>query len=525
VKRSWVAVCLVVGVCVLSVASASARAGAGQHGSAGGNGKGLALGRAQSDGPAAALAHAKTTGHAESTPQSSLAGSGGSNARNDGSNANGGGQGSGTPAGSTPASGGSGDFSYVANPPAIRGPAVSALSGPHLPGVGNHCAALVGATGPLACYDPTQIRNAYDIPSSLTGVGQTIVIVVAYGDPIIEQDLAAFDSVFGLPDPPSFTVYNGSSTLTAGPHEAAGWALETALDVEWAHAVAPGANIVLVEAPSSSGNAITSWEKRIVPKYPGSILSQSFGINENALTGNGNDIHWKQAHANYQRFAQLGITVLASAGDEGATGGTASNTPSYPASDPWVTGVGGTQGSSQDHPFPYGLCPSDTSDACVYGAEEVWNEPATIDVPVATGGALSQLFGSPSYQSGLGYGARATPDVAFNAALNGGVLVIQGPFAYIVGGTSAGTAQWAGIFALVNEARANAGDGPIGFANPALYGIYGDSTEYANDFHDIVSGNNTLAGAPVSGYSAATGYDLATGLGTPDVANLIADLR
>jgi subtilase family serine protease len=425
-----------------------------------------------------------------------------------------------TAAVATASAGGNGDFNYVVNPPTIKGPAVSSLVGGHIPGIGNHCEYLFGVY-PLACYDPTQMRNAYDIPSTLTGAGQTIVIVVAYGDPTIEDDLATFDDFFGLPDPPSFTIYHGSNTQKAGPHEAANWALETALDVEWAHAIAPGAAIVLAEAPSSSGNAINSTEKNVVPKYPGAIVSQSFGINENAIAGNGNDIHWKQANTNYQAFAAMGDTVLASAGDFGASGGTGSNTPSYPSSDPYVTGVGGTQGS----PYPYGLCESFPGDSCAYGGEQVWNEPDIADVPLATGGAPSQIFASPAYQAGVtGYDVRTSPDVAYNAAINGGVLVVQLPYIYLVGGTSPGSAQWAGIFALANEARANVSKGPLGFANPRLYDIYNSALEYGADFHDITDGDNTLAGAPVTGYAAGPGYDLATGIGTPDVANLIVDL-
>jgi subtilase family serine protease len=182
-----------------------------------------------------------------------------------------------------------------------------------------------------------------------------------------------------------------------------------------------------------------------------------------------------------------------------------------------VTAVGGTQGL----PYPYGLCESTATDDCSYGGEQAWNEP---DFEVATGGAPSQLFGVPSYQTGTSdFTTRTTPDVSYNAAVNGGVLVAQGGNFWLVGGTSAGSPQWAGIFALVNEARADAGKGPIGFANPALYGIY-NSGSYGADFHDITVGDNTLVGAPVAGYDAGPGYDLATGIGTPDVANLVQDL-
>jgi subtilase family serine protease len=149
-----------------------------------------------------------------------------------------------------------------------------------------------------------------------------------------------------------------------------------------------------------------------------------------------------------------------------------------------------------------------------YGGEQVWNEPA---FGVATGGAPSLFFPVPSYQNGLNLTARATPDISYNAAVNGGVLVFWGaiPAAagfYVVGGTSAGSPQWAAIVALANQAH----EGPLGFINPALYSCP------AGDFHDITVGNNALAGS--IGFTAAAGWDDATGLGTPNVAKLVADL-
>lgn len=409
----------------------------------------------------------------------------------------------------------SSDWNYVVNPPNLQGPAVDTLAAPDIPGVGNHCELLFGTPYALACYDPTQIRNAYDVPSALTGAGQTIIIVDAYGDPTIRSDLATFDAIFGVPDPPSLTIYTGSATQEAGPHGAAGWALETALDVEWAHAIAPGAAIVLAEASSSSGNAINTIEAQVVSQYPGAVVSQSFGIPEIVILADNAQI--MQAHQNYEGFAQQGTTVLASTGDFGATNGFGANNAAFPSSDPYVVAVGGTQGQ----PYPYGLCPSKSSDNCTYRGEATWNEPA---YGIAAGGAPSVLFGAPSYQAGVtGYAVRTTPDVSYNAAVNGGVLVVQLPYIYLVGGTSAGSPQWAGVFALANQARAQAGEGPIGLANPALYAIY-DTGKYHTDFHDITSGDNTLVGAPVAGYAAGRGYDLATGIGTPDVANLIDGL-
>ena len=281
-------------------------------------------------------------------------------------------------------------------------------------------------------------------------------------------------------------------------------------------------------APDAHGNSIHLAVQYAVTHYPGAIISQSFGTPEAAFRGNNSQ--FQQAHADYVAAAALGTTVLASAGDLGATNGSfAFANAGFPASDPLVTGVGGTQG------LPFGnlvtlagSCAPPLTSACSpvgYGAEQVWNE-AWIDS--AGGGAVSAVFGAPSYQSGLGFSGRAVPDVAYNAAVDGGVLVYysaEGPSAagfYIVGGTSAGSPQWAAIFALANTARAAISKGPIGSANSRLYAIASGS-HYSADFHDITVGNNILTGSTI-GFLSGQGYDLATGLGTPNVANLVADL-
>jgi len=423
----------------------------------------------------------------------------------------------------------------------------------------------------IVCYSPAFIKKAYQFPSasSLDGRGQTIVIVDAFGSPTITKDLSAFDTAFGIPAPPSFTIFCGDSATPLDTrtcptvnfrdtfHGVFAWTIETTLDVEYAHAMAPGANIVLDVAATSSGNAINTAEASAMAAYPKSIFSQSFGIPEGFITANDGQV--LQAHKNYAKGAAAGDTFFASAGDTGATFGTSTAQSNFPASDPLNTNVTGTEGLPYIPPgyltadnyagdgLVSGGCPTSTPFSCTtglsafhgpcvlgrlappdcvpdgYGGEQVWNEP---QFGTATGGAPSLLFGVPSYQNGLGLTARG-PDISYNAAIDGGVLVyysaMGSPVVFIVGGTSAGSPQWAGIAALTNQARANLGKGPIGAnLNPAIYSIY-HSARYSTDFHDVTVGNDQLAGTPV-GYSATSGYDLASGVGTPVVDQLIVDL-
>ncbi len=415
--------------------------------------------------------------------------------------------------------------------------------------------------GSIVCYTPNFIKKAYEFPSTATldGTGQTIVIVDAFGSPTVASDLALFDALFGIPPPPSFTIFCGNSptpldpstcpavNINANPkHGVFSWTIETSLDVQYAHAMAPGANIVLDVAATSSGNAINEAEAAAIAAYPGAIFSQSFGIPEIFLTGNGNPGQITQAQANYANGVAMGDTFFASAGDTGADFGFGVAMSNFPASDLHNTAVTGTQGLPYNATGTLMPCPTSTPFSCTsglssyhgpcvlgrttppncvpdgYGGEQVWNEPS---FGVATGGAPSLLFGAPSYQSGLGLSGRG-PDVDYNGAINGGVLVVYGgfgsPVLFIVGGTSAGSPQWAGIAALANQARAMAGKGSIGDLNPVLYAIY-HSARYSTDFHDITVGNDQLVGSSV-GFASGTGYDLASGIGSPIVDQLIVDL-
>ncbi|TMI67399.1 hypothetical protein E6H16_03770 [Candidatus Bathyarchaeota archaeon] len=447
------------------------------------------------------------------------------------------------------------DFNYTVNPIAVQLGPISPNS--QMPNGLPLCRSA--SLGNIVCYSPRFVRKAYSVPSTLDGSGQTIAIVDAFGSPTIRADLALFDSVFGLPAPPSFTIFCGNSptpldestcpqvNINVNPkHGVFSWTIETSLDVEWAHAIAPGANIVLVVASTSSGNAINNAEAAAIAAYPGAVFSQSFGIPEIFLTGNGNPGQVKQAQQNYANGVAVGDTFFASAGDTGATFGFQTQMSNFPSSDLHNVGVAGTQGLPYNATGTLMPCPTSAPFSCTsglsayhgpcvlgrtvapncvadgYGGEQVWNEPS---FGVATGGAQSLLFGVPSYQAGLGLSSRG-PDVTYNAAIDGGVLTVYSglgfPALFIVGGTSAGSPQWAGIAALANQARASLDKGPIGDLNPVLYNIY-HSTRYSSDFHDITVGNDQLVGTPV-GYAATTGYDVASGIGSPVVSQLVVDL-
>ncbi len=363
------------------------------------------------------------------------------------------------------------------------------------------------ATAAVECYNPQQIRTAYDIQPLLdagtTGAGRTIVIIDSYQSPTIKSDLATFDRVFGLPDP-TLNIIAPNGLTPFDPHDGnqVGWSGEITLDVEWAHAVAPGATIDLVLAPSNQDADILSVTQYAVDHNLGDVISQSFGEAESCA-----DPKLLQAeHAVFQQATRQGMTIFASAGDQGAAQPNCDNSAyilsaSTPASDPLVTGVGGTH-----------LNADATTGA--YQSESVWNDQFG-----AGGGGYSSIYSRPSYQApvGVNHSTRAVPDVSYNGDVNGGVLTVFNGRVYIFGGTSAGSPQWAGITALADQAAGHR----LGFLNDAIYHI-GKKPADASAFHDVTVGDNSFA--PVTGYSAAPGWDAASGFGTPDVATLVPEL-
>ncbi len=371
------------------------------------------------------------------------------------------------------------------------------------------------------CYGPDQIRTAYRVKQLINGgtngKGQTIVIIDAFGSPTITQDLQTFDGAWGLPDP-VFNVIAPFGVGTTDPNNAFGWALETSLDVEWAHVIAPKAKIDLIVAKTNNDADILKATKYAVDHNLGDVISQSFGEGESCMDP---DLLSKQ-HDIFEKATNKDITLFASSGDSGA-GATCDGLSffkgvSTPASDPNVTSVGGT---------------NLTADAVSgkYGSETTWDESAIFGQPAAGGGGFSELFKRPNYQDGfVNSGKRGLPDIAYNAGINGGVLVfITDPTdpafvdVFIVGGTSAGSPQWAGLTTLIDQLNG----GRVGKLNPALYSLAGKKS-YSSFFHDITTGQNGLPdltpdfpGTPVKGFNATKGWDAATGLGTPIADTLV----
>jgi hypothetical protein len=340
-------------------------------------------------------------------------------------------------------------------------------------------------------YTPAEIRTAYGLnqvtfgSTAGTGAGQTIAIIDAYNDPDIASDLHAFDLTFGLADPTLKVVsQTGSSTLPGvdpvGPG-GSNFEGEEALDVEWAHALAPGATIMLVEANDASPSNLFAAANFARQQSGVSVISMSFGGDETGSETQYDSIFTTPA-------GHEGVTFIASTGDSGTPAG-------YPAYSPNVVAAGGSSLSLDSNGN--------------YLSEIAWN---------GSGGGISQVESQPSYQSGVvtqSHTFRTAPDVAFDADPETGVAVYDSynngsstPWE-VLGGTSVAAPSWAGIIAVVDQGRVLAGKGTLDSRTATLPLLYGAP---AADFHDITSGNN--------GLPASAGYDLVTGRGSPR-ANLL----
>ncbi len=370
---------------------------------------------------------------------------------------------------------------------------LSATASPTFVVMGHYASSGVrpSVSGGVAPIDPAQMDAAYGVNqisfggTAGTGAGQTIAIVDAYNDPDVISDANTFSSAFGLPQfngsgQPTLKVLNesGGTSLPANSSPG-GWDVEEALDVEWAHSIAPQANIILFEANSNSyGDLLTAVGT--AADYAGvSVVSMSWGGGE--FSGETSTDPYFVTPSGHQ-----GVTFLAATGDDGTPAG-------YPAFSPNVVAVGGTS--------------LDINSSGNYLGESAWSDG---------GGGISVEEAQPSYQVGKVNGTSSThrtvPDVSMDADPNTGVYVLDSfDGGYLqVGGTSLATPMWGGLIAIANQGRSLMGDSSLNGLTQTLPTLYDLPS---TDFHDITSGSNGT-------YSATPGYDLVTGLGTP-VANLL----
>jgi subtilase family serine protease len=339
----------------------------------------------------------------------------------------------------------------------------------------------------LTGHTVSQIKTAYGITG--TGAGQTIAIVDAYGDPNLAADLSAFDSKMGLGTAAlSIVSETGSSNL---PASNAGWDLETSLDVEWAHAIAPSANLLLVQATTSNLGDLLTGVNYARHAANVSVVSMSWGSNEFfGETSYDSYFTTPTGHTN--------VTFVAASGDDGYV--------EWPSVSPNVIAVGGTTLNT-------------AGAAGTYSSESAWAD---------SGGGFSQLEPEPSYQFIVQRtGVRTTPDVSLDANVYTGYAVYDSvPYDgqsgwFEIGGTSAGAPQWAGLIALADQSRAAAGQSNLNTLSvlTALYDTAQTSSTYAADFHDITSGFGFGFGKV-----ATPGYDLLTGLGSPKAPAVVTTL-
>jgi len=435
----------------------------------------------------------------------------------------------------------------------------------------------------LRCFTPVAMQNAYNVSAlytqGFTGKGKTIAVVDSFGSATIANDLHVFSSAFGLPHlcgeagvtctpgMPTFTILEVQGSPPPNPpppNNGTGqeshnlWALEVSLDVEWAHAIAPEANIILVTTSTAEVLGVQGFPQMmhavqyVVDHHLADVVSMSLGAGEATFAGTASLLQLREALIDARTNH---VTVLASTGDNGSSNPLKVPTknprlipyPSvgWPASDPLVTAVGGTRlcmdattGLMVDNTSPPTVCQANP------GVREIgWP---------GSGGGYSILFSRPAFQTSLPAGSsyvgtsvgapgpnsnmRGIPDIAFQASSGTGPLVYMTEPAttasgagcggaepcsigwYVVGGTSCSAPQWAGLIAIADQIAGS----DLGYINPALYQIAADPAKYAADFFDVTIGNNQTTSIP--GYSASSGWDAVTGLGTPNAANLLPDL-
>lgn len=436
----------------------------------------------------------------------------------------------------------------------------------HLPAQAEYLAAADAAPGPaygatIRRFTPVGIQGSYNLNSLYTagyaGQGRTIAILDSFGYDQAAADLKTFSQAYGLPlmcGMPDVSCTAGMpkfSTLTFGNHQVKSppdnsspgqeasnaWSLEIALDIEYAHTTAPMANILLVATPTAETLGVQGFpnlmnaEQYVVDHHLADVVSQSFGAAEGSFGSPQALLNLRHA---FVSGTQQGVTFVASSGDDGSTGstkqpvssgGTTLPTPQvgWPASDPLVTAVGGTNlctdvytGLTVESSKPPIPCQSNP------GQREVaWN---------GSGGGFSQVFARPSWQATLPAGStsipagsRGVPDISMDASCQTYVVVLDtapgyGGY-YGVCGTSAAAPMFAGIAAITDQYAGK----DLGLINDDLYAL-ANSPVSATALFDVTRGDNVQAGSGIPGYTAGPGWDAVTGIGTPNAAALVPAL-
>jgi kumamolisin len=334
--------------------------------------------------------------------------------------------------------------------------------------------------GPGGGYTPAQLKGGYNVSGTYTGSGQKIALLEFDG--FQQSNITAYDNNYGLgsPAPTVQTVDGGSGALGDGQ-------VEVELDIEVLHAIAPKANVTVFEGPNSDAGEVDTYQAIVDSGIP--TTSISWGAAESARTTSGINA----VDAVFKAGAAQGLGFYAASGDSGSDdAGDGGTSVDYPASDPYVTGVGGTKLT--------------VTSSNAFSKEVAWS---------GGGGGKSSVFKIPSWQTAVqksaGGGYRQVPDVSAHANPSPGVSIYSQGSWSSVGGTSAAAPEWAAFAALYNQRAAAAGKANLGFADPALYSASGTG------FHDITSGSN-------GAYSAATGWDFTTGWGSYNAATLASKL-
>lgn len=335
-------------------------------------------------------------------------------------------------------------------------------------------------------YNPATIHEAYNFTGiyrdGFSGAGTSVSIVTAYA--FSNATVANFDSVFGI------SPYRINVIQPAGYTNQLD--LETTLDTEWMTATAPNATINVVEGPNPQLQTFTELFNYVAEHNLSSVMTTSWGTPESETPAS-------VMTADNQTFMQAaaeGITTFVASGDFGAYDNTSSPTPDFPASSPFVTGVGGTW-----------LNLTQVGGNVAISSETGWNR---------SGGGMSSVFSRPTWQTGYGDfqgNGREVPDVSLDAKPSSGYFVYYNSTWDEAGGTSFGAPIWGGMMALENQIRASRGENSVGFINPDIYRIL-NSNNYTIAFNDITKGYNGY-------YSAGPGYSMVTGIGTPSVYNLL----